>query len=256
MEVVAVAGEGWIFFAVEHDIKIACGTAKRTCFAFILIANARAILDSCMNLDLHRLLTNHPSFAAASLTRVGDDLTCAATRAASARDTEEALLIAKLSATSAGVARCRLLTLRAASPVTRIACFRFAHGNFGGLAEDRIFQFDGDVGAQIGSALRAAATTSAAEGIAKSEDVAENFAEILESRGIEAAESSTAHPGVAKAVVLRTLILVRKDAIRLAGFFEFFFGSLVARIAVGVILHGEFAVCALEFLISAASSYT
>src|SRR4029077_10618950 len=94
--------------------------------------------------------------------------------------TEESLLITKLAAAVAGVAGDRLLSMSSAGPATGIAGVGLAYRNFGALAEDRILELDRDVRAQVCAPLRTASAASAAKGIAKSEEVAEDFAEILE----------------------------------------------------------------------------
>src|SRR5205823_4058449 len=55
-------------------------------------------------------------------------------------------------------------------------------------------------------------------------------------------------PVAAPAVVLLALVGIREDGIGLADFFEEFFGVLVARIDVGVVLAGKFSVGGFDVL--------
>src|SRR6185437_16358081 len=101
-------------------------------------------------------------------------------------------------APAASIAGNRLPSARGAGSMTRVASLSLAHRNFAGRAEDRVLQFDGDVGAQIGSALCPRASSApTAEDIAESKEIAEDFAQVLEGRGIEATVSAC-HTGVPK----------------------------------------------------------
>lgn len=133
--------------------------------------------------------------------------------------------------------------------MTGVASLSLAHRDFASGAEDRVLQLDADVGAQIGAALcPRASPASAAEDIAESKEIAEDFAQVLEGRGIEATGSAS-HTGMSKTVILRALSRIGKNAIRLAGFFELFLGPAVARIAVRMMLHGELPISALQLLL-------
>src|SRR5579859_5801742 len=103
-------------------------------------------------------------------------------------------------------------------------------------AEDRLFEGQGQVVAQVGAALRAAplAGGAAEEGV---EDVAE-AAEIAEA--LEAAARLLAHAGPAEAVVGGALLRIGEDLERLVDLFEALLRPVIL-IAVGMVLHRQLA---------------
>ena len=119
------------------------------------------------------------------------------------------------------------------------------------LAEDRLFELQSDVLAQVRTALRPRAPArSSAEQVAKTEEVAENLAEVLD-RGIEPRRSSNStDPGMTETVVSGALVDVRQNGVGLAALFELFFRVRIVGIAVGVKLQRQFAVGALDFLLA------
>jgi hypothetical protein len=123
-------------------------------------------------------------------------------------------------------------------------------------AEYRLFEFEMQIFAKICAALGAAATASSlAGGVAKSEDVAKNIAEVLKNGGIESGGSSTAaQAGVAEAIVDGTLLAIGEDGVGLGDFLELIFRFRVIRIAVGMIGHRQLAVSALDFDIGGGAS--
>src|SRR5207245_1153221 len=62
-----------------------------------------------------------------------------------------------------------------------------------------------------------------------------------------------AHAGMTETIVLRALIGISEHSISFGGFFEFFFGVAVTGIAIGMELHGELAVAALDLLLAGAA---
>lgn len=124
-----------------------------------------------------------------------------------------------------------------------------ADGDVGFGAEDCFLEFQRDIFAQIGTALGTAAPAgSAAEKISEAEKVPEDFADVLEDRGIESARSRAAYCGMSEAVVRGTLVGVRQDRVGLAAFFEFFFGIGIIRIAIRMELQRQLAIGALDLL--------
>src|SRR6266478_864010 len=96
------------------------------------------------------------------------------------------------------------------------AAFVATYPDFSLSAECGFFKFQSDVFTQIGAALGAsAATAGAAEHVAKSEEVGEDVAEILEDGGIETASRTEpgAHAGMTETIVLRALIGVCKHRV-------------------------------------------
>ena len=121
------------------------------------------------------------------------------------------------------------------------------------LAVESLFQRDFHIIAQVRPARRARTPAPAAasgKGIAK--DLLENVGKIgcaAKSAGAErtaCARAAILEGGMAHPVIGGALVAVRQDGIRLADFLELGFGLGIARIAVGVILHGELAVGALD----------
>ena len=122
-------------------------------------------------------------------------------------------------------------------------------------AEDCLFEFDGDVFAQVRSALRASAAPAAAsEDVTEAKELPENVAEVLEDRRIKAdACSGASDTCMTKAVVDSPLLRIGQYRISFAGLFEFFFRIRIIGIAVRVELHGQLAVGTLDFLIAGAT---
>jgi hypothetical protein len=116
------------------------------------------------------VFANYATLPTTALAGIGDYLAGAAAGAAGSSDAEEALLITKLPATTAGTAGLRLLAVGDTASSAAFASFSFADGNLCSLTEDDIFQFNADVGAQIGPTLCPAPTSStAAERVAEAE---------------------------------------------------------------------------------------
>ena len=135
-----------------------------------------------------------------------------------------------------------------------LAGFVAADSDFGLLAEYCFFEFKCDVLPQIGSALgSAAASRTTAKEISEAEEVAKNFADILEDRGIKPSRSRPAYRSVAETIVSGTLVCIREDGVGLAAFLEFLFRIGIVRIAVGMKLQRQFAIGALDFLVRGAA---
>src|SRR6185437_8253528 len=249
VQIIALARVKVVLFHLQDNVQVSSRPAENSGLTFTLVANPGSVFNSGRNFYLHFVLADDPSFTATGLARIENHLSGAAAGSASSRNAEESLLKALLPAPAASIAGNRLPSTCGAGSMTRVAGLSLAHRNFAARAEDRVLQFDGDVGAQIGSALcPRAPPASAAEDIAESKEIAEDFAQVLEGRGIEAAGSAS-HTGVAKTVILRALSRIGKNPIRLAGFFELFFGSAVAGIEVRMMLHGELPIGALQLLL-------
>jgi hypothetical protein len=104
-----------------------------------------------------------------------------------------------------------------------------AYGDFRFSSEHRFFEVEGEVLAQVGSALCATATTPAtrtAENIAETEEIAKDVAEILEDAGIETGRSrgGCAYTSVSKAIIESALLLVGENRVRFAALLKLLFG--------------------------------
>jgi hypothetical protein len=117
-------------------------------------------------------------------------------------------------------------------------------------SKDGFLKLDGDVFAKIRATLNAATAAAAAtERISESEELAKDFAEVLEHRGIEtrAGSGRVTDASMAEAVIERALFGVGKNAVGLGNFLEALLRIRIVGIAVGMVLHGELAIGALEF---------
>ena len=194
----------------------------------------------------------HAARTFAGQARLGDDRPGAAALSAGARDGEEPLLIPQLTAALALRAGGRLRPFGRARAVARLTLLLPGdlQRHLGALG--RFLERDLQVVAQIGTALRAAAAAALPEDVAQPEDVAEAAEDVFESGedvGVEAAGGGTAQARVAEAVVHVALVGIGQHRVGLGRFLEGILGLLVAGIAVGVVLEGELAVRALDFLI-------
>ena len=247
-----------MLFDVQHDVEIAGGTTELAYFAASGETNARAIFHSGGDLGVHGALPQHASLAFALRTGICDHSARPLTRRTRAGDAEEALLIPHLPAACARLASAGPLAGRSAGTATFFAGFVAAHGDLGLGTEKCFFKFQGQVFAQIGSALHPAAapSTAAAKGVAEAEEFPEDFADILEPGSIEAtALTCAAQSRVAVTIVDGALFRVGEDGVGLAHFLEFFLGVGIVGIAVGMELQSQFAVRALEFLFGASAGH-
>ncbi len=122
-----------------------------------------------------------------------------------------------------------------------------AHDDFFRDAEDRLFEGEGEVFAKVVAALCASTTPACAEDVAEAEQVSEDVGKILEAGRVESTEPAcTAHAGVTELVIARTLLGVAEHGVGFAALFEALFGFRIVRIAVGVVLHREFAIRTLD----------
>jgi hypothetical protein len=123
-------------------------------------------------------------------------------------------------------------------------------------SEDGVFEVDGQVVAQVGSAvglLASPAPGGGAEHVAESEEITQNVAEIGEDVRIEAAETASADSRVAETIVLLPLGRIAQDAVGFGRLFKEFFRASVPGIPVGMILNGQLTVSALDLLLRRAS---
>ena len=110
------------------------------------------------------------------------------------------------------------------------------------LPSIRFFERDLHVVAKIGAALAARGAAGAAARHAEDafEDVCECGAEIG-AEAVAAAHAAMFKSGVTEAVISGTLVAVLEDVVGLVDFLEAVLAVLIARIAVGVMLHRELA---------------
>src|SRR5262249_34438068 len=116
------------------------------------------------------------------------------------------------------------------------------------LAAEGLLERDLEIVAQVAAAARPALAAPAAH------DIAEHLVEdVGTTAGGEAEISGTAAPallegGVTEAIIGGALLIVFQDIVSFVQVLELLLGTLVARVAVGVMLHGELAVSPLELV--------
>lgn len=93
-------------------------------------------------------------------------------------------------------------------------------------------------------------SSRASKDFSEAKEITQDVAEIREGVGIESFKTSTsgADAGMPKAIVSSSLITVTQDAIGLGSLFEFLLRFLVPGILIGMVLYGQFAISALDFL--------
>src|SRR5262249_46639823 len=152
------------------------------------------------------------AFAATLRARISNHLAGAVTRWASARDAEEALLVAHLAASGAAAAGRGRFAGRQPRAAANFAVLLVTVGDLRLGAEHCFLELDTKIVLQIGAALAAAAlAASTAEQVAEAahvEQIAEDVFEADKGIGVEAGEPATAaaHCRMAEAVVGSALI--------------------------------------------------
>ena len=134
-------------------------------------------------------------------------------------------------------------------PLARLA--RRQGGNVDALvdASHRIFKVQLHHVADIGpTPWRLAAATATAEDVA--EDVAENIANVLKARTGVAPAHAVLEGGMPLLVIHAALAAVGQDFVGLLGFLERCLGTLVAGVAVRVVLHRRAAVSLLQVIVA------
>src|SRR5690606_6202282 len=233
------------------------GAAAHTGLALARKANAGAFVHTRRDFDLKALFLLHPAHAAAGPAGLGDDPPGAPAGGAGALHHEEALGCPHLAHALAGGAGFRLGARFRAGAVARLA--RHGGGNGDGLRPPAVgvFQRDFEIVAQVGAAHRAGAVAAPAAAAHEFiEDVLENVGEAAAAEVVrpaaEAAAAKTAaaaERGLAVAIIGGPLLRVLQHVVGFADFLEPGFRRRIARVAVGVILHGQLAVSRLEGLV-------
>src|SRR5262249_23525447 len=109
----------------------------------------------------------------------------------------------------------------------------------------------------IPAALRPPATAPGIHAEQVAENVPKNIAEVGERRRIEPAEAgTTVHAGMTELVVALPLFSIDQDTVGFRAFLELFLRRRILRIAVRMILHGQFAVRALDLLLTGRAGHS
>ncbi len=164
---------------------------------------------------------------------------------------EETLLHAHLAVTGAGLAGGGRSAGLGTGAVTSSALIHDRDADLFFRAARRFFQRDLHVVAQVCAAMCLAAPAASA-----AEDVAEDVAEIeaLRTRAARTERIAAAHAarfegGVAILVVSRALLPVGQSLVSFLRFLELLLRLRIVRIAVGVVLHRQFAISLLDLFL-------
>src|SRR6185312_13650446 len=239
MNVRAVALEERMRPDGKEDVEIAIAAAAQTRFAFAGETDTRAVLDTGRNGDVEHLLLARAALAAARTAWLVDHLAGAMTGRAGALHGEEALLRADAAGAAAGRAIDRLRSCFRAAAVTGITRRERRHADLRLASFESFLERDLEIVAEIAAAIIRAAATAAAHH--RAEHLLEDVGEAAGAAEAEIAAAATAlfESGMAEAVVSGALLIVLQDVIGLVNILEAVLGLFVARIAVGMILHGE-----------------
>src|SRR5258708_36317115 len=154
VQVVLLALEKRVVFDLEHHVQIAMRPAIRAGFAFLRQTHTDAIIHAGWNVHFELPLLLLVTLAVTLFARCADDLAGAAALAARAPHREETLLVNDLAAAMAcrasGSAGAGLGALAAAM----IAKLRARYLDLAGHAENRLFELNFEVVADILAALR------------------------------------------------------------------------------------------------------
>lgn len=220
------------------------------------VENARALFDSGWNLYFERRFGRDGLLATALRAGILDHDSGAVADGTSARDAEEALLVAHLSAAVALFAGDGGFAGRCTSAMTLSAGFAMTYGYFLRYAEDGFFERESQIFTNIVSALCARATTARTKDIAKAKEVSEDVGEILEIRWIESAEASGAtDAGVAELVIARAFVGVAEHGVGFAALLEALLCVRIVRIAIRMVLHRELAIRTLDLDFGRGATY-
>ena len=228
-------------FHVHENVKIASRCSPRSGFSPTGKADARAVIDSRRNFHIECLNLVDPPFPATIAARRFDDLARPVAIGARTLDHEKALLCTNLARTVAqfaAAAACPRLGARAGAGVTGGRDFDLDLRIF---SVKRFFQTDLHIVPQICPATRTSATAGGGAATeSASEDRFEDVADIVEI--LRAAAPALLERGVTITIVGRALLRVFQNLVRRAAGLEAVFRVVIARIAIGMILHRHFAI--------------
>ena len=256
MQVEAVAFEYFVRLHMHGDIQIARRRAVAAGFALAAQTDALAVVDTGRNIHFHRFAGLHPALTAAFQARVFDFLARTVTDVTGLLHLKNRLADVYRTRTPAGGTGGGGGTGLGAAAVAHVTFFvsrdgqAFLHALGGFLKADfhRILQ--------IGTLVILLPRTAPA-----AEHLAENIAEIETLRAAETAEAARARTcalferGMAVLVVHGAFFFVGQGVVGFLNFFKFFFGLLVALIAVGMVFHGQLAVGFFDFVVARSSGY-
>ncbi len=224
----------------QEDVEVAAGAAPGSGVALAGQADAGAVVHPRGNPDLQLALAAHLAVAVAGPARVGDHPPLAAAPRAGPLDGEEALGGADPALAVAGGADGGGGAGLGARALADLAGDRRRDDDLDLRAGVGLLEADLEIVAKV-LAARRAAPAAAAEHLAEhvSEHLGEDVARVLEAG--PAAAAHPVHSGVAEAIVGGPLLRVAQHRIGFVELLEPGLGLGVARVAIGVVLHGELA---------------
>src|SRR5579872_356962 len=256
MQVIFMPLEERVLFYFEHDIQVAGRPAIASGLAFMGQAHARSLVHTRGYIDLQFALHLPRPASMAIPARRTDDLPASAALPAGAPHREETLLINHLTpslASGAGGGTASGLRAFACAMFTRL---RARHLDVRGQAENRVFEADLQIVANILAALRTGSAPPATppEQISETEELAENIADI-EIVGVESLRRAL-HSLVPKAIVCRAFLRITQYAVCLRRLFKFLLGRVIPWVSIRMALQSELAIGTLDLLVVGVSGYT
>jgi hypothetical protein len=201
-----------VLLYVKHDVEIPGRAAFAPCIAFSRNPQLRPDVHARGYFKFESFLSNDAAVTVAHRTAVLDDLSGTMALAAGSRNAEESLLETDLTVAIAGRARYGRSAFLAAGSTAFRTCFVARYLDLRCCSESSFFEGKVEIIAKVSTSLHARTTApTAAEHVAKAEDVPENIAEVSEDTRIEAAETatrSTAYTRMAEAVIVGALLAI------------------------------------------------
>src|ERR1700733_7008268 len=186
MKVIAIALEELVRFDRQHDIKVTLTTTGTPRVAFTLVTNTGSIFHSSRYGDTDGVAPVGQSCTVALETGVGDHLPATVTNWAGAGDGEESLLVTYLPTAGALFAGFRAAPGRCAGSAAIGAELRPAELDFYLLAENRLFELELQIVANVAATLAASIATPSTHVEHLTEEVAKDITHIGVGEPLEA----------------------------------------------------------------------
>ncbi len=153
MKIIAITFKELVRLYRQHNIKISLRPTGTSCVAFTLVANAGSVFHSSWYADTDGVAAVGEPSSVALETGMRNYLSGAITNRASAGNGEKALLVTNLTATGTLLASFRTTAWRRAGAPTVDTNLGAADLDFGLLAEHGFFELEGQIVADVTTAL-------------------------------------------------------------------------------------------------------
>src|SRR3974390_2345891 len=242
-----------VLLHLEDNVQVTSRPAVGPRLAFPLNAQPRAGIDAGRDPQFNGALAIHATLASAFGAALLNDLASALPRGTGGIDCEEALLINKLAAAAASLARNDAGSFLRAGTVAGLTVLLTGDANFRRDAVGCFFEAHCHVITEVRAPLHtipSATTTGGTEKVLEAEEIPENIVEVLEDGAVKVRRrTGTRQTGVTVGVIYLALLPIAQNAIRFRAFTEANLGLLLAlRIAVGVPLQGRLSIGTFDFL--------